>query len=830
MQKYETDHYENVRKMGPECMVLLKSDGSFPVDAGEKIALYGNGARHTKMGGTGGGIVEVRTFTTIEQGLLNAGIKITSGPWLDAYDDIQEAAREAHRAKVKANIETKGLTALNSINVAMPEPDYELPLNAPGKTAIYVVTRACGEGADRRAQAGDLFLTATEIRDILKANETYEKFLLVLNVSGVVDLSPVAHKVKNILLLSQPGIAVGDAFADVLCGRAYPSGKLASTWAAWDSYASMGDFGQRDETRYVEGIYVGYRYFDSIGKEPLFSFGHGLGYTSFSLEAGIPELHKESKLQTRSMVSVPVTVKNTGKYPGKEVVQLYVTPPQGKLDQPYQVLAAFEKTQELAPGQEQTLSVSFDMESLASFDTEQSCRILEAGSYLLRVGNGSRNTRLAGVIKLDQTAVVEKVTHVGGTPDFTDWAPDFTDRTPDFTDWKSDHERLVAASGEELPLLRLAASDVTPYCHHQPAPDGDAQDFVKALSNEALAYFCTGGFPEAGAVKRSARTVPGAVGMTTWRWEAEGIPSLNMSDGPAGIHISGQYGVDAQGPYILDSEQTKEVKKMLPEHALAILLKQFPDADNEHRHGQVYEQYCTAIPIETALAQSWNPKLCEACGDIAAEEMERFGIQVWLAPALNIHRNPLCGRNFEYFSEDPLLCGKMAAAVVRGTQRHPHCGSTLKHFVCNEQETNRLFNNSMVSERALRDIYMRPFEIAIKEAKPMAVMSSYNLLNGEHTSQRRDLMETVLREEWGFEGIVMSDWVGGQENSDGKKYPVACSNGAIAAGNDLMMPGCREHYDNILSAVDNSDSNYPLTREDLEKCAARMITYARKFV
>lgn len=384
----------------------------------------------------------------------------------------------------------------------------------------------------------------------------------------------------------------------------------------------------------------------------------------------------------------------------------------------------------------------------------------------------------------------------------------------------------MADIAEDVTLLQLSASHVTPYAYGRPELDQEACALVKTLSDEALAHLCTGGFPEPELV-RKGKFVPGAVGVSTWVLEAQGIPSLNMADGPAGLHISGQYGIDALGIYPLVSAETKEVKRMLPEPILSYMLKRYPEAANDSRGGEIFDQYCTAIPIETALAQSWDPSIGEACGTLVAEEMQRFGVQVWLSPALNIHRNPLCGRNFEYFSEDPLISAKMAVGVVQGAQKHPHCGCTLKHFVCNEQEYNRLFNNSMVSERALRDIYLRAFEIVIKEAKPKAVMSSYNLLNGEHTAHRRDLLETVLRDEWGFEGIVMSDWVGGQESGAGQKYHIACANGAVAAGNDVMMPGDRVHYDHIINALDNPDSDYPLTRADLEKCGARMIAYVK---
>jgi len=815
IQAYEIDHMERVRRLAPECMVLLKSDGSFPLEVPAKLALYGNGSRRTIKGGTGSGDVNVRAYTTVEQGLEKAGFDITTSAWLDAYDAVWEEEYKAFRAGLKAKIAAEGMSGLlETLGVAMPEPEYNIPLEGEGDTAVYVLARNSGEGADRQAKTGDLKLSAAEIRDILKLAEQYPKFLLVLNVGGVVDLSPVVEQVKNILILSQLGMSVGDAFADVLLGKAYPSGKLASTWAAWEDYCKVGDFGELDDTRYREGIYVGYRYFDTVGNQPLFPFGFGLSYSTFTIVPGQPALQG-------TKVTVPVTVKNTGAHRGKEVVQLYVSVPEGKLDQPYQGLAAFGKTRELAPGESENMDICFEMESLASYDAESSCRILEAGNYILRLGNSSRSTESVGIVGLEETVEVERVSHVGGSPDFEDWKPEGTKRG-----------QGSLAILEVQGTLRLSASSFTRLIHTAPKVDEKALALAKTLTDSELAYLCTGVFVDEdikGRIDNAGVTVAGAVGETTTMFRDKGIPNLVMSDGPAGLRLSRQYGLDEQGAYPLEAEEQEAFKELLPEALLAILLGIYPAAAGQNRNGEIREQNCTAIPVGTALAQSWNPEVCQECGDIVGEEMKRFGVHLWLAPAMNIHRNPLCGRNFEYFSEDPLISGKMAVGIIFGAQKHQGCGATVKHFVCNNQETNRFNSNSAVSERALRDIYLRGFEIAIKEAAPLAVMSSYNLLNGEHTSQRHDLMETVLREEWGFDGIVMSDWVAASESAaNDKKYPRACASGSIAAGNDIMMPGGRKHHEDLMSALNNKAATYPLTRADLEKCAARMISMAWK--
>ena len=278
MENYELEHIEKVRALSPECMVLLKSDGSFPLDAPGKVALYGNAARKTIKGGTGSGDVNVRHYTSVEESLENAGFTITSKGWLDAYDDVISKASKEFKAGIKAKIAAEGLSAIMlGIGAIMPEPEYDLPLDGEGDTAVYVLGRNSGEGSDRSPEKGNLELADTEIRDILTLQKQYKRFLLVLNVGGVVDLSPVVDEVANILLLSQLGSAIGDAFADVLLGKTYPSGKLATTWAKWEDYCHTGDFGDPDDTRYKEGVYVGYRYFDSMDKQPMFPFGYGLG-------------------------------------------------------------------------------------------------------------------------------------------------------------------------------------------------------------------------------------------------------------------------------------------------------------------------------------------------------------------------------------------------------------------------------------------------------------------------------------------------------------------------------------------------------------------------
>lgn len=826
---YEMDHIDRIRTLAPECMVLLKSNGDFPLQKPGKIALYGNGARRTLKGGRGSADVNVKSYTTVEQGLRNAGFTITTDYWMDAYEEEWSKARVGFRSWLKKKIAREGMDRLmENLSIVMPEPDYEIPLTGEGDTAVYVLSRLCGEGGDRQNIPGDFMLSETEIRDIMQLQQQYDKFLLVLNTGCIVDLSPIVDKVQNILLLSQVGMTIGDSLADVILGKAYPSGKLAATWAAEKDYCKIGEFGERNDTRYLEGIYVGYRYFDSMGKTPIFPFGFGLSYTTFDINPMKSE-------REGTTISILVSVRNTGKCKGKEVIQLYVSVPEGRLDQPLQTLTAFAKTKELEPGEETIITLKCTMDSLASSDIENHVKLLEKGRYVFQIGQSSRDTVISAIVELDQDVVTEQIHSIGGKTDFTDWRPEMEVREQAK---RSLQVNAIQNSKErnEYEVWKLSQSEFTQAAYIAPAIDKEALAIAESLSNEELVYLCTGDFIGEGSkniIGDSALSLVGAAGETTGRFKNLGISNLIMADGPSGIRITREYGVDEKGTFPIESKEINLMEienklELLPEPMLKALTAMLPVGESEKREGEIHQQNCSAIPIATAVAQSWNLDVAEECAQIVAEEMMHFGIQIWLAPALNIQRNPLCGRTFEYYSEDPFMSGKMAAAITKGIQKNTGCCVTIKHFICNNQETNRFRTSSMVNERTLRDIYARGFEIVVKESQPYAFMSSYNLLNGVHTSERYDLLETLLREEWGYQGMVMSDYMTGDKSqSDAiNKYRKFASAESIKAGNDLMMPGGKAHYENILAALHGEDPQCVLSRKEVEKCAARNIMLA----
>ncbi len=820
IQQFETQHIAAVRNLAAECTVLLKNEGILPLQSAGKIALYGSGARRTVKGGTGSGDVNVRHFVTIEEGLENAGFEITSRDWLDAYDELMNQTRALWIQELKRQAaEYHTNPVLYIMGKTMPEPDYEFPLDAEGDTALYVLSRNSGEGSDRTAVAGDIDLSETEIRDILALNEKYEKFILILNVGGMVNLAPVAG-VKSILLLGQLGTPTGDVCADLLLGKSYPSGKLTMTWAPIESYPSTEGFGDMNDTRYREGVYVGYRYFDTAGVQPTYAFGYGTGYTDFQIHTGDFSADTEK-------VSVTVTVENTGNVAGKEVVQVYYSAPAKIMGKPFQELAAFAKTNELLPGEKQELALTFALADMASYDEGKSAYVLEQGDYLIRVGNCSDHTAVCGVVRLDQTVVTYQAKAICPGWDFEDLKPNTVSKSSAPSDVKiitvhdSDIKTLAASYRGEPKELENA-----PAVSWQDVRDGKktVDDFLTGLTVEQTASLCVGNYSEGDmqtVIGSACVKVAGGAGETTRHLKKLGLDSLSMADGPAGLRLSKEYKLLGDVAKASDNALAGIYMELMDEEQMKMMAAMMPKPSEEELNAPVYHQYCVAIPIGTGLAQSFNIDLCETCGDIVGEEMEMFGVNLWLAPALNIQRSPLCGRNFEYYSEDPLVSGKIAAAITRGVQKHKGCGTTIKHYAANNQETNRYASNSIISERALREIYLKGFEICVKESAPASVMTSYNLINGEHTCNSYDLLTSVLRDEWGYGGVVMTDWYATSNLMESQTgiHPSGSAAGCVKAGNHLCMAGTKNDMEDILKALEDDNHPYHLTKAQLQDTA-----------
>lgn len=802
----EKEHRALSRRAAAQGMVLLENNGVLPLRRGSKVALYGYGARYTVKGGTGSGAVNNRGSVSIDEGLRSAGFTVCTDQWLDDYDmRYQKARKDWEEGILERSGKPLDFFKLYYEHSSNP---LQAPLGAPipraeADTAIYVVSRISGEGADRKAKKGDYYLSDPEMEMLERITSLYRNTVLVLNVGGVMDLSFLdSMKVSAVVLMSQAGMEGGNALADVLSGSVNPCGHLTDTWALnYGDYPGSADFSHNNgnlyEEKYSEGIYVGYRYFDTFSVPCRYPLGYGLSYTTFQFAWGAPEKDTE--------IRVPVTVTNTGSCPGRKVVQLYCSCPVGRYPKEKRRLVGFAKTRLLEPGESQRLVISFPVTMLESWHTGKAGYYMEPGEYYLFGGPDLGALTLCGVLTLRELRWVQKLDNI--CP-LLDCLKELEPSRDAMNEWRTGFaEQAVGAPALDIDDLVLPRPTPDYAALPTGSDDGEVKNdpLLGRLSVEEKAKLCCGRLRTAAAdfIGSAAVTVPGAAGETTWDLEqAHGIGHIVMADGPAGIRLTQKYQVGDDGMPMDLTGVEKLLNRCFGHEFL-----------QEGR--QVHYQFCTAIPIGTLLAQTYDGALLQEVGAMIAREMEQFHIRLWLAPGLNIHRNPLCGRSFEYFSEDPLISGFAAAQITRGVQSVGNCGTTIKHFACNNQEENRMGVTATVSERALREIYLKGFEYAVRWAQPMALMTSYNKINGVHTANSYDLCTKVARLEWGFEGIIMTDWT--TTNGHG-----ASAAKCMAAGNDLVMPGTVGDLMEIVDAVYGSrDQN--LAECFLDACAHRML-------
>ena len=777
-----------------EGIVLLKNDGALPLPPG-KIALYGAGVSHTVKGGTGSGEVNERRSVTILEGMKNAGYEITTGKWISEFEaDCVKAYDE-----FISNRSGFTLDVINEPKERYLEPcgrvisDEDIA-SSGCDTAIYVVARQAGEGADKKLEKGEFDLRPEEIASIEKMAVSYKNSVLVINSGSYMNIGDLDRKVSAVIFFCQQGMEGGNAFADIISGKVSPSGRLTDSWARSYSDVPYGmeysyTNGDTFNEYYREGIYVGYRYYDTCGVAPRYRFGYGLSYTSFTLENLGAELDGNN-------VTLRVKVTNEGSVPGKEVVQAYVSAPAGELIKEYRRLVSFGKTGLLQPGEREVLELSFTLDYMASYCEKSSSRILEKGDYVVCTGTCSDTDRAAAVITLDDTAVLAKYKAV--------CPPDegFEEMVPEAV------ERHFDLSGAVRLSLRAAEipTEVVDYSVPEPCSDEATRAIVDSLTEKELIDVCVGEGMLGGVFATNGVFAPGTVGRTESGLLKKGLINVNLSDGPAGLRLLKESGLTAKGGLrFVKGSYLFDYMKELPAFLMSLV---------EAKEGRcdILRQYTTSFPVATSLAQSWNEKLCEKVGRAVSEEMEEYYITYWLAPAINIHKNPLCGRNFEYMSEDPVLSGKISAAITRGVQSIPGNYVTVKHFACNNVEDNRQKSNSHVGERALREIYLRAFEISVREGGAKSVMTSYNKLNGVYTPDSADLCTAVLRNEWGFKGVVMTDWL----STAGGKADAAV---AVAAGNDLLMPGQASDKRSLRAALKSG----ALTAAQLKAAASNIV-------
>lgn len=835
----EQTHMDYVRSVASECMVLMENNGVLPLSEPCKVALYGNGARGTVKGGTGSGDVNSRFVVNVEQGLENAGFTITTKDWLDAQEQAAKAEKAAYIHRLEERAEREQVMLISVILDEPFLPTAIAPVTAEAlaqdeaDTAIYVLARNSGEGADRWNRQGDYRLLDTEKALLTQLGRHYKKVIVLLNIGGIIQMADLfeIEGLDAILHIGQLGNQTGNIVADVLLGKSAPSGKLTDTWAKhYEDYPSSAEFshnnGDINDEYYKDGVYVGYRYFDTFNVAPFYPFGYGKGYTDFSINCTGVTANEQG-------VTVQAEVKNIGKtHSGKEVVQVYVSVPSVEVEQPYQTLAGFAKTKLLRPNETDTVEISFPMTSLQSFDEKKSAYVLEKGKYYIRLGNSSRTTAVIAALVLDETAVTKRVKHI--CPMDCDFerisAKGITPYSYETEQKEKDAAPVFTLCARKIPQISVAYDDL-PQPLEQVETDHvitiddvkngayTIEQLVSQLTPEEMADLCVGTDRGKGGslIGASAKRVPGAAGDTSILLAYRGIRDMVNADGPAGLRLTPHFRTDAEGTVLAGGEMFGDFYNELP----------------EKQEGQIdYYQYCTAVPVATSLACSWNVEMIQKIGDIVGAEMSQFGVRVWLAPAMNIHRNPLCGRNFEYYSEDALLSGLCAAAIVRGVQAYPNTAACIKHYCANNQEDNRMFINVHMHERTLRDIYLRNFAVAIEESKPSTLMTSYNLLNGVHTANSYDLITCYAREENGFDGYILTDWftsdpiVSREQSKPNPKYDSSSSASCVYAGNDVQMPGAQARIDEILDALHNS----ALPLASLQQCCVRILSvFVKRF-
>lgn len=762
-------HIALSRKAAGEGMVLLKNNNNaLPLASGEKIALFGKATIEYIKGGGGSGDVHCPYIRNIFEGFKakekDGKVQIFM-PLVDFYKDYVEKESVHIPTQDQINATWDIVNAMEfctkrddmtydtfaSMHVKEPAVPAELIKSASewADTAIITLSRFSAEGVDRRPQGGDYYLSDIEKDLITEAGKLFKKVIIVINSGATIDCEFIAENddVDGILFGWQGGIEGGSAIADILCGDVNPSGKMADTIAkSYDCYPCKEEFWESFK-------YIDYSDDIYVGYRYFETIPEAKKCVRYPFGFGLSytqfEISGRVCCESDGKIIAVATVKNIGSVAGKEVIQLYYSAPQGKLGKPAKELCAFKKTKLLAPNESEAVVMSFDIKDMASFDDLGK---IAKSAYVLEKGDYEfhMGTSVRDTVKVDFVYTVKEDTV---TEQLKNWCKPFKLAKRMLSD--GSFEALPQGEedyfyGEVAPSGAKAPEELVMF--DNVGTDCTLDEFVAQFTLDELMYIV-------GGQKTTGVCNTGSFGGI----ERLAIPYAPTADGPAGLRLEPKTGIPT-----------------------------------------------TAWPCATLLACAWNPELVYEVGAAGGAELRENNLGIWLAPALNIHRDPLCGRNFEYYSEDPLVAGKNAAAATRGIQSQKAAVS-IKHFACNNKEANRYDIDARISERALREIYLKGFEIAVKEGDPWTVMSSYNRINGQHTSESYELLTEILRNEWGFKGMVVTDW--GVKNDPVKE---------VKAGNDMKMH-CG-YPEDLKAAYDKGD----LTRAELELCAKRILEMIMK--
>ena len=856
------EHAALCRQAAAEGMVLLENKkNALPILKGESVALIGKAQIHFSQTGYGSGYVNAYYSVNF---LMGAESRAEAG-------DITICKELSDKYKAEENY----FPTLEELKTVAQ--DYP--------AAFVFISRNCGEGSARQLWKGDYYLTDDEEKLLdITTKAGFDKVIVVVNSGALIDLSFVdRYPIDALLLVWQPGMEGGNAFWDVALGIVSPCGKLADTIPKkYSDYPASSSFRESNEyTEYKEDIYVGYRYFETFdprGLKVRYPFGYGLSYTSFLYEYINPSFDNNA-------FTIEAKVKNTGKFAGREVLQIYYSCPQGSLGKPAVELGAYKKTKLLQPGESEVVKISFPISQMKSFDEKSNCFVMENGEYNFYFGNSVVDARLKGTMgtytmscpstversnaKLPPPVLLSNVLKADGTYDLP--------------------YQGTIADQEKLGLIKDDGESVSAFCYRLRSwnawtgnnldfshgidlivPKGNWVEYLIYLSEEKeheLTLITLGGSKLAVALDMGeyydmpVTSEPSTVPVRTFRFYGKpGYHRLKLkntsSDYDArisGLAIDAGSSLGRMGSLkhtlpegkemsfeevvsdpnkmdeFLDSLSMEDFVFLASGHGSAInatgSIGAMPERNVEALEtsdgpaGLRLDTPQTAWPVEALLACTWDTELLYKIGEALREEMEAAGVAIWLAPGLNIHRDPLCGRNFEYYSEDPYLTGTLAAAIIKGVQSKGDRGVEMKHFCANNREENRLNNDSRVSVRALREIYLRAFEIAVKEAQPWAIMASYNCYNGIHTAESKALLTDLLRNEWGFKGFVTTDW--GSQSVGWKEIKAGCNvQMPWGEGNELTAA----YKAGLISLVELKES----TRKILDVAAQYMRKVPRK--
>lgn len=756
-------------KASAESIVLLKNNGELPLDKSRNISVFGRcQIDYFYVGYGSGGDVNPPYTVNFIQGVKNQGYKINE-KLLSVYENW------CNENPVFHGIWGHWPMCYDEMEIS----DETIKKNCDDfSTALVIIGRAAGEDRENKLEEGSYYLTKREKDMISSVTNNFENVVLVMNCANIIDMSwteDYGNKISAIIYAWQGGMESGNALAKVLWGDISPCGKLPDTIAKrYEDYPSSKNFGGREYNIYEEDIFVGYRYFETFAKEKvLFPFGFGLSYTEF-------EITRKEFTVYGDRVSVKAEVKNIGTRSGKEVLQLYCRVPQGALSKADVVLTAFKKTSLLAPNESQTIELSADLYNVSSFDDlgktgNKYCYVLEKGQYEFLLGNSVRNIKTVGCFEIDELRVLEKLSEICGEK------TTFSRMTAKKT--ANGYETDIEAVRASKPYLKQRILSNLPKAVGYKGDKGlklrqvangkaTMDDFISQLTDEELEGLTRGEGKMDSELGVSGNA--GAFGGILPPLRDKGIPPIITTDGPAGIRI---------------------------------------------------REYTSLVPCGAALASTFDCDLVQSLTSKMGEEMKKHKTDILLAPGMNIHRNVLCGRNFEYFSEDPILTGKIAAAYVKGVQSQG-VSACPKHFACNNQETMRTVNDSIVSQRALREIYLKGFEICVKESKPLNIMTSYNKINGVWSHYNYDLATTLLRGEWGYDGNVMTDWW--MQRATSPEFDEISDNAyRVRSQVDVLMPGGIKHTErkykvdgSLLKTIGKKDG---ITRGELERTAKNVL-------